>query len=63
MKWMFLTLARLLAFTCTGLVVITVCTSHLAGVPNVVEAIAYAAVPAVLASAVAETLLLGSGRG
>lgn len=50
-------------FTCVGLVVITVVASHLAGVPHVVEAMAWAAVPAVLVAAVAETLVLSSGRG
>lgn len=63
MKGIFLTLGRLLAFTCTGLVVITVGASHFAGVPHVVEAMACAAAPAVLVAAVAETLVLGIGRG
>lgn len=63
MKGIFLTLGRLLAFTCVGLVVITVGAAHLAGVPHVLEAMAYAAAPAVLVAAVAETLVLGIGRG
>jgi len=63
MKGMILTLGRLLAFTCIGLVLITLGASHIAGVPHVVEAMAYAAAPAVLLAAVAETLVLGSGRG
>lgn len=56
------TFVRLVLFTCAGLVVITVVASHLAGVPHVVEAMAWAAVPAVLVAAVAETLVLNSGR-
>lgn len=63
MKGVCLTLGRLFGFTCTGLVLITLGTSHLAGVPHVVEAMAYAAVPAVMVAAVAETLVLGSGWG
>jgi hypothetical protein len=63
MKEVFRTLFRLLQMTCVALVLILVWASALSGVPHVLEAMAYAAVPAVLLAAVAETLVQGSGRG
>jgi len=63
MKETFRTLCRLLQMTCVALVVILLSVSALSEIPHVLEAMAYAALPAVLLAAVAETIVLGSGRG
>ena len=57
------TFVRLVLFTCTGLVVITAGASHMAGVPHVMEAMSYAAVPAVMVAGAVEALVLARESG
>ncbi|MGQ7862530.1 hypothetical protein HX779_08485 [Pseudomonas sp. A4002] len=57
------TFVRLVLFTCTALVLITGSASHVAGVPHVLEAMAYAAVPAVMVAGAIEAVVLTRDAG